>query len=118
LEINKDESITAGEARTENSHHDEPTAKGGFLELFLSLRKLKRLALVHESTVSTYCVPSAGPGTAHKMPRVAPAIHSHTKMGTADVQWAGMRALFPKRLGCLGDPQGGSTERQDVPIPF
>lgn len=31
LEVNKDESITAGEARTEDSHHDRPADRRGVL---------------------------------------------------------------------------------------
>ena len=45
-EINKDELITAGEARSDDSHHDEPTTREGFRGLFffffLSTRKRKR----------------------------------------------------------------------------
>lgn len=40
-EINKDESVSAGEAGTEDSHHDEPTRRRGFSVLvgFFSLSK-------------------------------------------------------------------------------
>ena len=42
-EINKDELITAGEARSDDSHHDEPTTREGlFGPFFLSTRKRKR----------------------------------------------------------------------------
>lgn len=43
-EINKDELITAGEARSDDSHHDEPTTREGFFGpfFFLSTRKRKR----------------------------------------------------------------------------
>lgn len=33
LEVNKDESVTAGEAGTEDSHHDKPANRRGFVVL-------------------------------------------------------------------------------------
>lgn len=38
LQINKDESITAREARTQDSHHDELATREGFRVLFLSFK--------------------------------------------------------------------------------
>lgn len=56
-EINKNESITAGEARTEDSYHDELTTRERFLLLFffLSTCQLKRFSSVKAHWSPTAC---------------------------------------------------------------
>lgn len=118
-EINKDESTTAGGARTEDPHHDALTTRQGFLIMFFFFKctQTKELDSVPGSALIPCCMARAMPGADVKVSGVAPAF----RMPTVRCRWSvhvrkpavapEQPIQEPKAPGALGPPREARRQR-------